>query len=224
MSKSKITKLDDLARTRLSKTFFMRDFLYSETAATLGLINIPSDLELAIKAGERLCQNVLEPIQDVWGRIHVRSAFRSEEVNQAGNVLGANCASNTANYASHIWDKRDGKFMGATACIVIPAYVDYYNETGDWQSLAWWIHYHIPSYQKMTFYKEMCAFNIRWYENPNEPKEIKTSRASSNFDKKYLLKNGETIAHFRDKSSDQRYEKCNHIIDGMKSTKVSKEL
>ena len=213
MSKSKIASLDEFARTRLSNSFFMRDFLFSETAATLGLLNIPTDKELAISAGKGLCENVLEPIQNVWGRIHVRSAFRSEEVNQTGCDLKANCASNVANYAGHIWDRKDQDgFMGATACIVIPAYIDYYNETDDWQSLAWWIHHHIPNYQKMTFYKELCAFNIRWHENPNKPKEIKTSRPSSNFGKKYLLKNNETIDQFKDISLEQRYQKCTKII------------
>ena len=58
MSKSKITALDDLTRVQLSNSFFMRDFLFSETAAALGLANIPTDKELAIKAGKGLCQNV----------------------------------------------------------------------------------------------------------------------------------------------------------------------
>lgn len=213
MSKSKINTLDEFSRTRLSKSFFMRDFLFSETASVMGLDNNPTDKELTIKAGQSLCQNVLEPIQDVWGRIHIRSAFRSEDVNHVGCELKANCASNTANYAGHIWDKKDEDgFMGATACIVIPAYIDYFNETGDWQSLAWWIHHHIPDYQKMTFYKELCAFNIRWHENPNKPKEIKTSRPSSNFGKKYLLKNNEIIEPFKELTLEQRYQQCTKII------------
>lgn len=104
MSKARITTLDMFARVRLSKSFFMRDFLFSETAAALGLSNLPTDKDLAVKAGKGLCENVLEPLQDSWGRIHIRSAYRSEEVNQAGNELGANCATNEKNYAGHIWD------------------------------------------------------------------------------------------------------------------------
>ena len=120
------------------KSFFMRDFLFSETASALGISNLPTDKELAVKAGKGLCDSVLEPIQDVWGRIHVRSAFRSQNVNQTGNELGANCAINEKNYAGHIWDVKDAHGnCGATACIVIPAYLDYYAETGDWTSLAW---------------------------------------------------------------------------------------
>lgn len=72
----------------------------------------------------------------------MRSAFRSEEVNQAGNEIGASCSTNDRNYGGHICDVEgtavDGnKYPGATACIVIPAYLEYYDKTGDWTSLAW---------------------------------------------------------------------------------------
>lgn len=213
MSEARISKLDDFARTRLSKTFFMRDFLFSETAAILGINNIPNNKELAIKAGEGLCQNVLEPIQDAWGRIHVRSAFRSAEVNQAGNELGANCATNEKNFAGHIWDREDQDGYGATACIVIPAYVDYYEKTGDWQSLAWWIHHHIPAYQKMTFFKNLCAFNIRWHSNPNKVKEIKTSTKDVNTGKKSLLVKGEPNDFYKAITPEQRFTKCLELLN-----------
>lgn len=45
--------LDKLGRIRLSQHFFMRDFLYSETAIKHGLINSPSDPALAEEAGSR---------------------------------------------------------------------------------------------------------------------------------------------------------------------------
>jgi hypothetical protein len=38
------------SRVRLSRTFFMRDFLYSEIAAIEGMVNLPDDLDLAIAA------------------------------------------------------------------------------------------------------------------------------------------------------------------------------
>jgi hypothetical protein len=62
MSKSKVTKLDRVARTRLSKHFFLRDFLFSETVAVHGMNNMPDDIELAIAAGAQLCEQVLEPL------------------------------------------------------------------------------------------------------------------------------------------------------------------
>jgi hypothetical protein len=63
MSKHKVTKLDELSRIRLSKLFFLRDFLFSETATVNGIYNIPDDLALTVEAGSQLCENVLEPIQ-----------------------------------------------------------------------------------------------------------------------------------------------------------------
>lgn len=144
----------------------MRDFLYSEVAASEGLLNAPDDPALAIEAGQRLCESLLEPLQDRFGRIAIRSAYRSAEVNARGNKLGANCASNEANFASHIWDRRDfeGR-MGATACIVVPRLADYCEHGGDWRAMAWWIHDHLP-YSTLYFFPKLTAFNIQWREEP----------------------------------------------------------
>jgi hypothetical protein len=59
-------------RTRLSESFFMRDFLYSEIAATHGMNNMPDDPDLAIVAGRALCENLLEPLQRTFGRLAIR--------------------------------------------------------------------------------------------------------------------------------------------------------
>lgn len=219
MTKGKIQNLDDFSRIRLSEHFFMRDFIFSETAAVYGLLNIPTDRELAIESGRKLCQEVLEPLQEVWGRIHIRSAFRSQEVNALGNELGANCSTNERNFANHIWDKKDvGGYMGATACIVIPRYLDYYQKSGDWQSLAWWIHHHIPAYQKMTFFTNLCAFNIRWHENAEKAKEIKCSVKDKNTGKKSLLdKSGQPIDYYASIPTQKRYAACTALL-GQKET------
>ncbi|MFT5716414.1 MAG: hypothetical protein ACI9T7_000589 [Oleiphilaceae bacterium] len=214
MSKSKIATLDSFARTRLSKTFFMRDFLFSETAATLGLSNLPTNKALAIQVGKELCQNVLEPIQDAWGRIHVRSTYRSEEVNQAGNTLGASCASNAANYAGHIWDVKDeqGNY-GATACIVIPSYIDYYEQSGDWTSLAWWVHHHIPAYSSMYFFPQLCAFNINWYEDTQAPKNIKSYVKDPNTGhSKAILANNIESDFYSNVEKNKRFKKCTELL------------
>lgn len=144
----------------------MREFLYSETAIKHGLVNVPDNLDLAEEAGSRLCADLLEPLQKRFGRIHIRSAFRSCEVNALGNRLGLNCARNEANYAGHIWDRRDADGnMGATACIVLPEVADFLCGHGEWIQLAWWIHDHLP-YSALYFFKAMIACNIQWRENP----------------------------------------------------------
>lgn len=84
MKKLSYDALDRLGRERLSKSFFMRDFLYSEIANFYGVPNLPSDPDLALAAGRRLCGELLEPLQEQFGRISIRSAFRSCEVTGLG--------------------------------------------------------------------------------------------------------------------------------------------
>lgn len=167
-----VASLTEFGRIRLSKSFFMRDFLYSDIAAIHGFSNIPDDPDLAVAAGAKLCEDLLEPIQDRFGRIAIRSAYRSCEVNGFGNDMqragksGYGCASNKANYAGHIWDRRDdADRMGAMACIVVPAFFDRFHAEGDWAKLAWWIHDHLP-YSSLYFFPKYWAFNIGWREDP----------------------------------------------------------
>jgi hypothetical protein len=164
MQPKSVAALETLGRVRLSPSFFMRDFLYSEIAVHYGLANIPDDPDLAIAAGKGLCENLLEPLQARFGRISIRSAYRSPEVNHQGNIAGHNCAANEKNYATHIWDRRDADGnMGATACIVVNSFIPYYERTGDWQAMAWWLHDHLP-YDHMQFFPKYAAFNLAWRE------------------------------------------------------------
>lgn len=163
-----VSTLSDFGRIRLSKTFFMRDFLFSDIASIHGYNNVPDDPDLAIAAGSQLCEELLEPIQDRFGRI----AFRSKEVNGFGNQMqkagkaGYTCASNESNYAAQIWDERDADgYMGATACVVVPSFWDKFQAEGDWRRLAWWIHDHLP-HAGLYFFPTYWAFNISWHEKP----------------------------------------------------------
>lgn len=168
---SVMNALDDFGRERLSKHYFMRDFLYSELAAAHGIPNVPDEAELAVKAGRALCRNLLEPLRRVFGHITVRSAFRSASVNGFCNCHFSSCASNKANYAKHIWDHADGDgFMGATVCMVIPWFVDWMNEKEgrDWRVLAWFIHDHLP-YSEMVFFAKNAAVNLTWRGDPGDP-------------------------------------------------------
>jgi hypothetical protein len=165
-SPASVKALEDLGRVRLSPNFFMRDFLHSEIASFFRLQNIPDDPELAIDVGRQLCTQLLEPLQARFGRLAIRSAYRSCAVNQLGNEKRLNCASNEKNYAAHIWDRLDanGK-KGATACVVVPVFADYLAGGGDWRAMAWWIHDHLP-YSYLCFFANLGAFNIQWHEAP----------------------------------------------------------
>lgn len=161
-----VSGLEELGRVRLSPSFFMRDFLYSETANFYGKPNIPKNPDLAIQNGTRLCEELLEPLNATFGRIAVRSAYRSPTVNAFGNKNGHSCASNDANAAGHIWDEPDVEgHCGATACIVIPWFADKVENGADWRAMAYWIHNHLP-YSELYFFPKLCAFNINWHEKP----------------------------------------------------------
>jgi len=169
-----VTTLDDLGRVRLSKTFFMRDFLYSEIGHFHGLSNVPDNPDAAIEAGTQLCENLLEPLQDRFGRLAIRSAYRSKEVNGFGNAQqkakksGYNCASNEKNFAHHIWDERDrDSHLGATVCLVVPSFIPLFEQGLSWKALAWWVHDNLP-YSSMFFFPKNAAFNLRWSEVPEK--------------------------------------------------------
>ncbi len=86
MQKPKSVKsLENLGRVRLSKSFYMRDFLYSEISNFYGEPNIPDNPDLAIEACSHLCEELLEPLNDTFGRITIFSGYRSPSVNQLCN-------------------------------------------------------------------------------------------------------------------------------------------
>jgi hypothetical protein len=120
-----VRSAEQFGRLRLSRSFFMRDFLYSEIASIYGMTNLPDYPELAIAAGRELCEHLLEPRQATFGRLAIRSAYHSPAVNACGYAQHLSCASNEAGRAGHIWDRRshDGG-MDAMASIVVPWLVD----------------------------------------------------------------------------------------------------
>jgi hypothetical protein len=109
---------------------------------------------------------VLEPLQQQFGRVAIRSAFRSCSVNAYGNEHGHSCARIQTNYGAHIWDRRNAAgHKGAMACVAVPSVADFLTHGGDWRAMAWWIHDHLP-YSVAEFYPKLGAFNISWHERP----------------------------------------------------------
>lgn len=185
--------LDKFGRIRLSKHFFMRDFMYSEISNFYKIPNLPEYPDRAIEAGKKLCEELLEPLNATFGRISVRSAYRSQVLNHFGNENKLNCASNEANFSHHIWDVPDeNNLIGATACICIPWFMDKYQAGADWRSLGYWIHDNLP-YSELEFFdgKGMCSFNISWHE---KPKKNITSWMSP----RVLLKDAQNIRGFEE--------------------------
>ncbi len=63
-----VRALEDFGRIRLSRSFFMRDFLYSDIATVHRMANLPDNPDLAVAAGHELCVQLLEPLQAAFGR------------------------------------------------------------------------------------------------------------------------------------------------------------
>ena len=155
--------LEKLGRVRLSKHFYMREFLYSEIGNFHQIQNIPDHPDLAIARGRAFCETLLDPLQETFGRIAVRSGFRSAALNRFGNENGLNCARNDYPLECHIWDLPDVEVAGAS--IVIPWFADQYGQGRDWRDLAWWLYDHLP-FAEVWFFPKLCAFNIAWRPEP----------------------------------------------------------
>ena len=156
---------EDFGRIRLSQSFFMRDFLHSEIAAIEGFQNLPDDPAAAVRAGRELCTQLLEPLQATFGRLAIRSGYRSQQVNEFGCRHRLSCASNEKNAARHIWDYCNKNGMGALTSVVVPWLADRIDTGVTWQSMAWWIHDNLP-YSELQFFPKLLAFNIGWHEVP----------------------------------------------------------
>ena len=157
--------LETFGRVRLSKHFYMRDFLYSEIGSFHGVPNLPRDPDLTIETGRALCTELLDPLEETFGRLAIRSGYRSAQLNQFGNENRLNCARNDNPLECHIWDRDSGDAAIAGTSLVIPWFADQYNSGRDWQDLAWWVHDHL-AYSEMWFFPKLAAFNLTWRPTP----------------------------------------------------------
>lgn len=157
--------LENLGRVRLSRHFYMRDFLYSEIGNMHARQNIPDDPDLAIACGRAFCETLMDPLEETFGRIAVRSGYRSAALNRFGNENRLNCARNDHPLECHIWDRGDGDARIAGASLVIPWFADRYAQGRDWRDLAWWLHDHLD-FSEIWFFPKLCAFNLSWRPRP----------------------------------------------------------
>jgi len=159
--------LETLGRVRLSKYFYMREFLYSEIGNMHRIQNIPTNPDLAIERGRAFCTHLLDPLEETFGRIGVRSGYRSPDLNRFGNENRLNCARNDYPLECHIWDFEDVEIAGAS--IAIPWFHDQYEQGRDWRDLAYWLYDHLP-FAEAWFFPKLCAFNLSW--RPEAPRRI----------------------------------------------------
>ena len=158
--------LETFGRVRLSKYYFMRDFMYSEINGFHGVPNVPPNPDLAIENGSQFCTTLLDPLEETFGRVAVRSGYRSPTLNDYGNANNLNCARSDNPIECHIWDRDAGPDAIAGASIVIPWFADQYDKGRDWRDLAWWVHDHLP-YSEIWFFPKLAAFNLVWRAVPH---------------------------------------------------------
>lgn len=83
----------------MTENFTLQEFLASQTAARLGIANVPPPE--AVEELRRLCTTVLQPLRDALGRpVIVSSGFRSTKLNRA--VRGARESCHMAGRAADI--------------------------------------------------------------------------------------------------------------------------
>ena len=157
--------LETFGRVKLSRHLYMRDFLYSEINGFHGVPNVPEHPDLAIEHGRRLCTDLLDPLEETFGRVAIRSGYRSPTLNAYGNAMKLNCARNDNPIECHIWDRAQGAQAVAGTSLVIPWFAERYARGRDWRDLAWWIHDHLP-YSEMWFFPKLAAFNLVWRPEP----------------------------------------------------------
>ena len=157
--------LETFGRVRLSRHFFMRDFLYSEIGNFHQRQNLPENPDLVIETGRAFCKTLLDPLEETFGRVAVRSGYRSPSLNRFGNENRLNCARNDYPLECHIWDRGMGDARVAGASVVIPWFADQYDQGRDWRDLAWWLHDHLD-YSDIWFFPKLCAFNLTWRAQP----------------------------------------------------------
>ncbi|WP_027450835.1 D-Ala-D-Ala carboxypeptidase family metallohydrolase [Xylanibacter brevis] len=68
-------------QTQLTEHFTLQEMMASGTAIRLGLKNEPGEKE--VEALRHLCEEVLEPLRQRFGRIIIASGYRCEALNKA---------------------------------------------------------------------------------------------------------------------------------------------
>ena len=80
----------------LSKNFTLGEMIQSQTAIRKNIDNTPNGNQILNLID--LCENVLQPLRDYFGPIHISSGFRSQKLNTAigGSTTSQHCALNGA--------------------------------------------------------------------------------------------------------------------------------
>lgn len=96
---------DVFSRTRLSKHFILREFLYSSDSEFRGLSNMVDDREAVIRAGKAMCLNILEPITERFGKPFVTFGYQAKNGIEA-DWSSAKRKDKPRSSSPHCWDRK----------------------------------------------------------------------------------------------------------------------
>ena len=96
--------LENLAKTRLSQNFILRDFLFSGSATASGIPNIPEDPETVVRAGEVLCDKVLEPLLSQFGNFAITFGYQCRSAIES-SMSAAHQRAGRHSSSPHQWDR-----------------------------------------------------------------------------------------------------------------------
>lgn len=103
--KTRLQAFDTVNKTRLSKNFLLRDFMYSTEAAVMGLTNLPEDWGMVIRAGKALCEKIMEPILEHFGQFAITFGYQCREAIEADMSLSVRRAAPRSSNP-HMWDRK----------------------------------------------------------------------------------------------------------------------
>lgn len=94
--------MESFSLTRLSKNFIMRDFLHTNYNSVAGVCNYPEKPEVVLAAGKALCENILEPIIEKFGKIFITFGYQS----RAGiEMADSKIKTKPKGSSPHQWDR-----------------------------------------------------------------------------------------------------------------------
>ena len=102
---AQIREFETVKKTRLSQNFILGDFLFSTEAACMGLSNFPEDSAMVVRAGRALCDKILEPVLDHFGRFAITFGYQCREAIEADMPEAARRA-NPRSSNPHQWDRQ----------------------------------------------------------------------------------------------------------------------
>lgn len=160
----------DLARVRLSWSFFLSDFLWSPAAAAIGCSNVPEQVDLAVIAGRELATRVLEQLASTFGAVRIRQRYLAPRL--AYRLLDCGIEVD----AERVWDRFDepGR-MRAGATVALPWLLDHNRPREATAALAVWIRANLAA-GEVSLAGEDGVLHIVWRQGARADPSVEDSR------------------------------------------------